>query len=278
VNIPEIKAIALKYQLGIFPQRMGQHFLVDGGVLARIAEALGPTAEDTVLEIGPGLGALTEQLIFRAGRLIAVEKDRKFLEVLTDRFKTVDHLQLVRSDILKVDWAALAGGREKSLLVAGNIPYALTSPIIEALVTHRQWIRRAVLTIQKEVADRIVAAPGRRAYSSLSVLTRVGFVPKIAFRIHAGAFYPRPRVVSAVLKLDALAQPAVPPELEEPVLRLTRHLFTHRRKTLLNGLTGFNQLAREELLKRLHAAGISPTVRAETLDLGMLTRLAASLT
>lgn len=276
--VRDIKEIVKKYNLGISPRKMGQCFLIDGRALTRIATELGPKEGDTVLEIGAGLGALTSELLQTGAMVYAVEKDNRFLDVLTDRYKEDARLQLVRSDILKVDLGSYAQGVPKSLLVIGNIPYSMTSPILEFLLHQRRWVKRVLLTIQKEVADRIVAKPGTKAYSSLSLMVGVAFRPSIAFTIHAGAFYPQPKVTSALLRLDPLEAPAVPEEQEEGVLKLARLIFGYRRKTLLNALsTGGVPLPKEELLKRLEQAKIDPQRRPETLDLKDLVRLHAAI-
>lgn len=272
--VRDIKEIAKKYGLGISPRTMGQCFLVDGRQLSRIASTLEAQAGDQVLEIGAGLGALTHELLQSGATVYAVEKDKRFLQVLIDRFKDNASLQLVRSDILEVSLGSYAMGSEKSLLVVGNIPYSLTSPILEFLLKQRQWVKKVLLTVQKEVADRIVAKPGTKTYSSISVLVQVAFKPSIAFTIPPGAFYPQPKVTSAVLRLDPLDSPAVPPEQEEGILKMVRSIFSYRRKTLLNALlTGGLEMDKEELSKRLKKAGIDPVRRPETLDLKELSRI-----
>ena len=276
--VRDIKEIVRKYNLGISPRRMGQCFLVDGRALSRIAQEMEAQEGDSVLEIGAGLGALTSELLQSGAVVYAVERDRRFLQVLTDRFREESRLQLVRSDILQVDLASYAQGVPKSLRVIGNIPYSMTSPILEFLLKQRRWVRRVLLTVQKEVADRIIAKPGNKTYSSISLLVQIAFKPTIAFTIHPGAFYPQPKVTSAVLRLDPLDTPAVPADREEGVLKLVRALFTHRRKTLLNALlTGGIEIPREELLRRLKEAQIDPVRRPETLGLDDLTRIDAVL-
>ncbi len=192
MNVRTIKELIRHYHLGISPRRMGQNFLVDPKALERIARAIGATPEDRVLEIGAGLGALTEALLATGAVVQAVERDAGFLRVLTDRFKESDHLQLIRSDVLQLDLGSIAVGEPKSLLVIGNIPFSMTSPILEFLLRQRQWVKRAVLTVQKEVAQRIVAHPNTKQYSSITLLVQVAFKPAIAFTIPPNAFYPQP--------------------------------------------------------------------------------------
>ncbi|MBI3333717.1 MAG: ribosomal RNA small subunit methyltransferase A [Candidatus Omnitrophica bacterium] len=268
LNAQGIKDLVRQHNLGISPRRLGQHFLVDPRALERIVATVGAGPEDHVLEIGAGLGALTEGLLESGARVTAVERDRRFARVLESRFGRRENFRLLKGDALLLDLADLAAGNPRSLLVVGNIPYSITSPILAFLLRQRQWVKRALLTIQKEVAQRIVAPPGGKACSSISLFVRVAFKPAIAFTIHPGAFYPQPKVTSAVLRLDPLEAPAVPAEEEEAVLKLVRSIFTHRRKTLLNALALPQvELSKEEILRRLRQAGIDPTRRPETFSL-----------
>ena len=268
LNPTAIKLLIRQYNLGISPRRMGQHFLVDPRALARIASEIGAIPGERLLEIGAGLGALTEELLVSGATVYAVERDARFLKVLTDRFRSSENLQLVRSDILKVDLGSYALAEPKSLLVVGNIPYSMTSPILEFLIHQRQWVKRVVLTIQKEVALRIVASPGTKVYSSISLFVQSAFKPSIAFTIPPGSFYPQPKVTSAVLRLDPLPHPIISPDEEAAVLKLGRLLFAHRRKTILNVLSmsglGFTK---EDLSSRLKNALIDPIRRPETLTI-----------
>ena len=274
MNTRAIKELVRHYHLGISPRRLGQNFLVDPRALARIVATIGATAQDRVLEIGAGLGALTEELLTTGAVVHAVEKDAGFLRVLTDRFKESDRLQLVRSDVLRLDLGSIAVGEPKSLLVVGNVPFSMTSPILEFLLKERPWVKRVVLTVQKEVAQRIVARPGTKQYSSITLLVQVAFRPVIAFTIPPNAFYPQPKVTSAVLRLEPLAQPPLPPEEEERALKLVRLLFVHRRKTLLNCLVfGGINLGKEEILQRLRRCKVDPARRPETFSLAEMAEL-----
>ena len=289
LNVRAIKELVREHRLGISPRRRGQHFLVDPRVLTRIAQTVAAEPGDQVLEIGAGLGALTELLLPSGARLTAVERDPRFVKVLGSRFSAgggsafggsqVENFVLVHSDVLRLDLADYAQGQPHSLIVAGNLPYSITSRILEFLLRHRVWVKRAVLTVQKEVAQRIVSQPNTKLYSPITLLVQVAFRPSIAFQISPGAFYPQPKVTSAVLRLDPLLEPVVPPEREEAVLKLARLIFTHRRKTLLNALCipGVG-LTREEVQSRLREAGIDPIRRPETLRFSELTALERSLT
>ena len=279
MNVPGIRDLVRHYGPGISPRRLGQCFLIDKKALVRIAQEAGAAPGDRVLEIGAGLGALTEELLASGATVYAVERDSRFLKVLTDRLRDKPNLQLVRSDILKVDLASYALGEPNSIRVVGNIPYSLTSPILEFLQKQRQWVKLALLTVQKEVAQRIVASPGTREYSSLTLFVRSAFEPKILFNISPGGFYPRPKVTSSVLRLKPLAVSPLPPDREDRILKLLRSVLAYRRKTLLNALqaSGF-KMEREELARRLKAAGISPDCRAETMDLKQMAALDLALT
>lgn len=274
LNPRGIKDLVRQHNLGISPRRMGQNFLVDPKALSRIVSVIGAAPGDRVIEIGPGLGALTEELVATGATVTAIEKDWGFMKVLEDRFKEIQNLTLIHSDILKTDLATYAGGAPKSLLVVGNVPFSMTSPILEFLLKHRQWVKRAVLTIQKEVAQRIVAQPGTKVYSSITLLVQAAFVPSIAFTISPGSFYPQPKVTSAVVRLDPVPESVIPPAEEEAVLKLVRQLFTHRRKTLLNALAlrGVG-VEKEQLLHRLASAGINPTWRPEAFTLQEMAKL-----
>ena len=240
-------------------RRLGQHFLTDPRILQRIADALGATDADTVLEIGAGPGGLTEVLAARAGRLIAIEKDADLVPALRAR---VPDATVVEADALEADWHALAG---PDALVAGNIPYNITSPLIDkALAPPRP--ARIVFLVQKEVADRVGAAPGGEAYGALSVGVQAVARAERLFIVPAGAFYPRPKVDSAVLRLTPLAVPIVANEEVEPFRRLVVGLFGFRRKQLGRGLRQLTGWDAERVGAALALAGIDASARPETVS------------
>ena len=251
-------------------RRLGQHFLTDPRILERIADALGASGADTVLEIGPGPGGLTEALVTRAGRLVAIEKDADLIPALRAR---VPGAAVVEGDALEADWHALAG---PEFLVAGNIPYNITSPLIDkALAPPRP--ERIVFLVQKEVADRVGAAPGGEAYGALSVGVQAVARAERLFTVPAGAFHPRPQVDSAVLRLTPLPEPIVSDVEVEPFRRLVVGLFGFRRKQLGRGLrelTGWNAGRAEATLD---LAGIDPSVRPETVSPPAFARLLRAL-
>jgi 16S rRNA (adenine1518-N6/adenine1519-N6)-dimethyltransferase len=210
-------------------RRLGQHFLTDPRLLGRIADAVGAGPEDTVLEIGPGPGGLTAALATRAGRVVAIEKDRDLVPELRARLPNVT---IAEGDALELDWGDLAGG---PYLLAGNIPYNITSPLIDkALEPPRPG--RIVFLVQKEVADRVTAAAGDEPYGALSVGVQAVAEAERLFVVPAGAFHPRPRVDSAVLRLTPRARPLVTPAAQPAFRRLVVGLFGFRRKQLTRGL------------------------------------------
>lgn len=242
-------------------RRLGQHFLTDPRLLARIADALEAGPADTVLEIGPGMGGLTAPLLERAGRVIAIEKDRDLWAVLRVRFP---RLELKEGDALDLDWRSLAPPGT-SLLVTGNIPYNITSPLIDkALLPPRP--ARIVFLVQREVADRVTAAPGTSAYGALSIGVQAVTKAERLFTVPAGAFHPRPKVDSAVLRLTPLEQPLIDDAERENFRTMVVGLFGFRRKQILRGLrelTGWDAGRVSELLT---STAIPETVRPEVLS------------
>jgi 16S rRNA (adenine1518-N6/adenine1519-N6)-dimethyltransferase len=237
-------------------RRLGQHFLTDPRLLGRIAEALGAGPDDTVLEIGPGPGGLTAALAERAGRIVAIEKDRDLVPALRARFP---HATIVEADALEADWSALAG---PGALVAGNIPYNITSPLIDkALDPPRP--ARIVFLVQKEVADRVTAHAGERDYGALSIGVQSVARAERLFTVPAGAFQPRPKVDSAVLRLTPLAEPLVSSAEQGSFRRLVVGLFGFRRKQLARGLRELTGWAPARVAEVLARVGVAPASRPE---------------
>lgn len=254
-------------------RRLGQHFLTDPRLLARIADALEAGPQDVVLEVGPGTGGLTAPLLARAGRVIAVEKDRELLPLLRSRFPG---LTLIEADALDLDWHSLSQPGEAGLLVTGNIPYNITSPLIDkALLPPRP--RRIVFLVQKEVADRVIAAPGTPDYGALSIGVQAVARSERLFTVSAGAFKPRPKVDSAVLRLTPLSQPLISDSERESFRILVVGLFGFRRKQMLRGLREFTGWDAPRVSGLLATAGIAETVRPEVLSPAEFVRLHRSL-
>jgi 16S rRNA (adenine1518-N6/adenine1519-N6)-dimethyltransferase len=239
-------------------RRLGQHFLTDPRLLGRIADAVGAGREDTVLEIGPGPGGLTAELAARAGRVVAIEKDRDLVPALRERFPTAT---IVEGDALELDWHALVGERG---LVAGNIPYNITSPLIDKALEPPPP-RRIVFLVQKEVADRVTAAAGTPAYGALSVGVQAVTHAERLFTVPAGAFRPRPKVDSAVLRLTPLATPLVTAAERPAFRRLVVGLFGFRRKQLGRGLRQLTGWDADRVHALLARTGIGAEERPEVL-------------
>ena len=253
---------------------LGQHFLRDAGIARAIVDLLAPTAADLVVEIGPGEGALTEHLARRAGRVVALEVDRELIERLRRRLAGVDVLE---ADARTWDYGALArppGGR---VLIAGNLPYSVGKPILQALVDARAAIDAMALMLQREVAERVAASPGSKTYGSLSILTQVYCEVRIALRVPPGAFRPPPKVDSAVLHLRPLPTPRVEGPQQRRFHAVVRAAFAQRRKTLANALAAGLALPVETAREAAMAAGVDPGRRAETLDIKEFAELARRL-
>ncbi len=237
-------------------RRLGQHFITDRGILARIADVLDAGPQDTVLEIGAGPGGLTEALAQRAGRVVAIEKDRDLIEGLRNRLPAVE---VVEADALSVDWHACAG---HPFLLAGNIPYNITSPLLEKALSEPQP-DRIVFLVQREVADRIVASPGTREYGALTVGVQAVARAERLFTVPAGAFQPRPKVDSAVLRLTPLAQPLVTPAERESFRAAVVGLFGFRRKQMLRAVRELTRWDAPRVSQMLQEVEVPETVRPE---------------
>ncbi len=252
-------------------RRLGQHFLHDPRILNRLAEAVGATAGDTVLEIGPGPGGLTEALMRVAGRVVAIEKDAELIPALRER---VPGAVIVEGDALKLDWVALGGG--PGGLVTGNIPYNITSPLLDKALTPPRP-RRIVFLVQKEVARRVGAAPGTKDYGALTVGIQAVAKPEVLFTVPAGAFHPVPKVDSAALRLEPLRTPLVDDDQVRSFRVAVVGLFGFRRKQLVRAvreLTGWDATAATGAVL---GAGLEPTVRPEVLSPEEFLRLHAGL-
>ncbi len=252
-------------------RRLGQHFLRDPRILARLADALGATADDTVLEIGPGPGGLTEALVRVAGRVVAIEKDAEIIPTLRER---VPGAVVVEGDALELDWVALGGG--PGGLVTGNIPYNITSPLLDKALTPPRP-RRIVFLVQKEVAHRVGAAPGTKEYGALTVGIQAVAKTEVLFTVPAGAFHPVPKVDSAALRLEPLQSPLVRDDEVRSFRAAVVGLFGFRRKQLLRAvreLTGWDAVSAG---RAVEGAGLIPTVRPEVLAPDEFLRLHAML-
>ena len=272
LSLPLLNIQKLLREYDIRPSKgLGQNFLRDAQALEAIVSAASITPQDTVLEIGPGLGSLTRYLALSARLVTAVELDRKLLPVLETVLSPYQNVRLVQGDILKIDPSTLM--ERQGYLVVANIPYYITSAVIRHLLEAGHRPRRVVLTVQKEVAERICARTGKMNLLALSV--QVYGDPDIAAEIPAAAFYPPPKVDSAVLCVDIYPQPIIPTGRLEAFFQLIKAGFSQKRKTLRNALSGGLRITSIEAEKLLGSAGIDPKRRAETVSLeewGELTR------
>jgi 16S rRNA (adenine1518-N6/adenine1519-N6)-dimethyltransferase len=253
---------------------LGQHFLRDAEIARAIVDLVTPTANDLVVEIGPGEGALTAELARRGGRVIALEVDPVLAARLRPRFPGVE---IVEADARSWEYGTLVAPPSGRVLVVGNLPYSVGKPILMALVAARTAVDSMALMLQREVAERVAAAPGSRVYGSLSVLTQLYCNVALALRVPPGAFRPPPKVESAVIRLDVLRSPRVPIADERRFHVVVRAAFAQRRKTLANALSaGLGQRA-EDLRARAESAGIDPSRRAETLTISEFAELSRRL-
>jgi 16S rRNA (adenine1518-N6/adenine1519-N6)-dimethyltransferase len=254
-----------------FPnKKLGQHFLQDPRIIRDIITKARFEEDSEVLEVGPGLGALTFPLAGRVKRVIGVEKDSRLMDTLQKRLslEQTSNVTLIHSDILKLDLFQIVGTEGKQIHVIGNLPYNISSPFVEKLISHRAQVKRAILTFQLEVAKRLAAAPGNKAYGALTVLVQYYAHVTPLLQIRKEAFYPKPEVASMVLELDFTRPYPRRAEDEENFRKVVKASFAHRRKTILNSLRGaLTSLERDHILSALEKCGIEPVKRAENLHM-----------
>lgn len=261
-NIAPLDAAALLRRRGFRPdRRLGQNFLQDAAALHAITDAARITRDDTVLEIGCGLGSLTRHLALVAHRVVAVERDRRLFGIAKDVLKSFSNVELICADILALSANELA--LPPDYIVAANIPYNITSPILRNLLESRPLPRRLVLTVQKEVAERICAVPPRMSVLALSV--QVYGETEIVHRIAASAFFPVPKVDSSVVRIDIRGEPVIPLALLPVFFRLVKAAFGQKRKVLRNSLSSKLGISPAEAEELLMDAGVDPRRRPETL-------------
>lgn len=262
--------IIKKYEFA-FQKKFGQNFLIDSHVLDKIIAAAGITKEDCVVEIGPGIGTLTQYLAEAAREVVAVEIDRMLIPILKDTLADYPNVTVINQDILKVDLEALVrehnGGRP--VKVVANLPYYITTPIIMGLFERHVPVSSITVMVQKEVAERMKAAPGTKDYGALSLAVQYFAMPYIAANVPPNCFMPRPKVGSAVIRLTRHEAPPVQVEQEEMMFKIIRASFNQRRKTLVNGLKNSPEIpySREEVLEALQKMGLPESIRGEALTL-----------
>lgn len=278
------KTRAIVREKGLLPRKSrGQNFLVDSNIVRKIARAGGLSSEDTVVEIGPGLGALTQELAERAGLVIAVEIDRELLSSLKETMAGRPNVNLVEADALKVDFDQLVGkycskadGGLPAYKVVANLPYYITTPLLMHLLENRFKISEMILMVQAEVGHRMLALPGSKDYGSLTVAVQYYMEPMAVFKVPPTVFYPQPKVDSLVVKLTARAHPLADNINEELFFLVVRTAFNQRRKMLINAL-GSMEVERTTLLKALETAGIDPRCRGEALSIKQFANLSSAL-
>lgn len=260
-----------------FQKKFGQNFLIDTRILEGIIDAARITKDDFVLEIGPGIGTMTQYLCESAREVVAVEIDKNLIPILEDTLSAYDNVEVINEDILKVDIKALAEEKNhgKPIKVVANLPYYITTPIIMGLFESHVPIDSITIMVQKEVADRMQEGPGSKEYGALSLAVQYYANPKIVLNVPPSCFMPQPKVGSAVIRLERHTNPPVEVENEQLMFRLIRASFNQRRKTLANGLNNFQGLHidKETIQKCIEELGVPATIRGEALSLEQFARL-----
>ena len=260
-----------------FQKKFGQNFLIDERVLEKIISAAEVNKEDFVLEIGPGIGTMTQYLAENAREVMAVEIDKNLIPILSDTLSAYDNVSILNADILKVDIAKIVEEKNggKPVKVVANLPYYITTPIIMGLFESHVPIDSITVMVQKEVADRMQSGPGTKDYGALSLAVQYYAKPEIVANVPPNCFMPRPKVGSAVIRLTRHEQCPVDVEDEKFMFRVIRASFNQRRKTLANGLNNAPdiQVSKEDIAKALEELGVGASIRGETLTLEQFARL-----
>ena len=273
-------AVLQKYKFN-FQKKFGQNFLIDTHVLDKIIDAAGITEEDFVLEIGPGIGTMTQYLCENAREVVAVEIDKNLIPILEDTLSDYRNVTVINQDILKLDIPALAKEKNdgKPIKVVANLPYYITTPIIMGLFESHVPIDSITIMVQKEVADRMQVGPGTKDYGALSLAVQYYARPRIVLNVPASCFMPRPNVDSAVIKLERYEKPPVDVADEHLMFRIIRASFNQRRKTMMNsvGNSGDVNVSKEKLAAALEKCGLPLTIRGEALTLEQFAQVANAI-
>lgn len=260
-----------------FQKKFGQNFLIDTHVLEKIIDAAGVTKDDVVLEVGPGIGTMTQYLAEKAGRVVAVEIDKNLIPILEETLRDYDNITVINDDILKVDIGHLTekynGG--KPIKVIANLPYYITTPIVMGLLESDVPVDTITVMVQKEVADRMQVGPGTKDYGALSLAVQYYADPYIVANVPPNCFIPRPNVGSAVIRLKRHRNPTVSVEDSRLMFKLIRASFNQRRKTLQNGLNNSPEIpfTKEQIIAGIGSLGVSSTIRGEALTLKQFAQL-----
>lgn len=262
--------ILKKYNFS-FQKKYGQNFLIDTNILKKIVDASCVTDQDCVLEIGPGIGTMTQYLAKSAKEVIAVEIDKALIPILEDTLSGYDNVAIINEDILKLDIGRMVEERNggRAIKVVANLPYYITTPIIMGLLEGHVPIESITIMVQKEVADRMQTGPGTKDYGALSLAVQYYTRPEIVAQVTPACFMPKPKVGSAVIRLARHAKPPVDVDDEKLMFSVIRASFNQRRKTLVNGLANDPKLgvSKEKVLEALETMGLPPAVRGEALSL-----------
>ena len=272
---PQVTIEIIKKYNFAFQKRFGQNFLIDGHVIEKIIKAADIGKEDVVLEIGPGIGTMTQYLAEAAGKVYAVEIDKNLLPILADTLSEYDNVEVINEDILKLDIEELVKEEKGNLKVVANLPYYITTPIIMGLLENHIPAKSITVMVPKEVAERIKAGPGSKDYGALSLAVQYYAEPYIAANVPPNCFMPRPNVGSAVIRLTNWDNPPVSVRDEKLMFKLIRASFNQRRKTLQNGINNSPELSftKEQVAEALIKLGKNENIRGEALTLSEFAKL-----
>ncbi|KAE9628753.1 MAG: rRNA (adenine1518-N6/adenine1519-N6)-dimethyltransferase [Epulopiscium sp.] len=274
------KEILSKYPF-VFRKKYGQNFLIDSHVLNKIIKGAQITEEDCVLEIGPGIGSLTQVLSFQAKKVIAVEIDDQLIPILNDTLGQYDNIKIIHGDILKIDLKKLIEEENSNqpIKVVANLPYYITTPIIMELLESKLPVKSITIMVQKEVAQRLAASPGSKDYGAISVAVQYYSKPCLLANVPHNCFIPRPNVDSAVIHLEVLNEPTVSVKDEALFFKIIKAAFSQRRKTLINSLYNQNviSISKEEMASILSRVGLDENIRGEVLSIDEFAKLSDAL-
>lgn len=273
--LKDTKFIMDKYHITA-NKNLGQNFLVNDDAVTGIVDAANVSKDDLIIEIGPGLGTLTKELLDRAGKVICIELDKRMIEILNDRFSMYDNFKVLNDDVLKVNLKELiAEEKVKTTKIVANLPYYITTPIIMKLLEERLDIETITVMIQKEVADRLVTEPGTGDTGAITYAIHYYTNPKRVLEVPNTAFIPEPKVNSTVINLEVLKEPKVAVKSEEKLFEVIKTAFMQKRKTLLNALANSNKYgSKEQICKTLELLSIDNRVRPEKLTLEEFAKIA----
>ena len=279
-NFKNTQEIIKKHNFSI-QKKYGQNFLIDEHVLNKIIAAAELTKDDYVIEIGPGIGTMTERMAPECKHVTAIEIDKELIPILSETLSGFDNVDIINEDVLKVDLNKLIAERNdnKPVKVVANLPYYITTPIIMSLLENKIPIDTITVMVQKEVADRMMVGPGTKDYGALSLAVQYYAKPYIVANVPMNCFIPRPNVASAVIRLTCHKEPPVTVKDEKLMFNLIRASFNQRRKTLINGISNFSGLSftKEQVAMALNSIGLSENIRGEALDLEKFAKLSDAL-